>query len=185
MPMLSVQVSMVCPAISRLTLSSPVTPLMRTVMLLLPLPLEDELLELLELLELELELAEPPPSTARLARLAVALPLAQKPKLVSLPGAMLALWAAGVTLVPLRLPFHKLVMLEPFRLRSTVQLVMLALPLLATITSAQYPAPHWLETLSVASPEPSVMACAALVQMRVVAAKSSFIRVGLLIAELL
>jgi hypothetical protein len=94
--------------------------------------LEDELEEE----ELEDELLEPP-TTLRLVSVAVLEPLAQNPKDTLLFEEMFALWLTGVTVLPERLPFHKLLMLLPLGLSATVQLVMLVLPLLRMLTSAQ------------------------------------------------
>lgn len=64
-------------------------------------------------------------------------PLAQKPNDTLLPGEMVVLWETGVTVLPLRLPFHRLLMLAPARSSTTVQLVMLELPLFLILTLAQ------------------------------------------------
>lgn len=96
--------------------------------------LEDELLE--ELVD-DVDEPLPPPVTENVPMDATLDPVAQKPKDTDAPGAMFALYASGVTILPLRWPPHRLFMLDPFKARPTVQLVILAVPLLAITTFAQ------------------------------------------------
>jgi hypothetical protein len=59
-----------------------------------------------------------------------------------------------VTTLPLRTPFHRFDDAACFKSSVTLHVVMAALPLLAMLTSAQYPEPQLLVRTSVASPEP-------------------------------
>jgi hypothetical protein len=91
--------------------------------------LDDELEELLELFE--------PPVAVNAASVGVPVPFAQNPKLTDAPGATFWFHESGVTTLPFRLPFHKLVICVPAGSSVTDQLVTATVPVFAISTWAQ------------------------------------------------
>lgn len=99
-----------------------------------------------EELELEVELEEllddeeeplPPPVAWKAASEGVPEPLPQKPKLTEEPVEIFRFHDNGVTTLPFRVPFHKLLICVPAGSRVTDQFVTAEVPLLAISTCAQ------------------------------------------------
>lgn len=101
--------------------------------------LEDEELELEEELEElpEDDVVEPPPIAWKAASKGVPDPLPQKPKLIDEPAEIFWFHESGITILPFRVPFQRLLIRVPAGSSVTDQSVTADVPLLATSTCAQ------------------------------------------------
>ena len=98
---------------------------------------EEEEEELDELLEDDEDDPLPPPIAWKAASEGVPEPLPQKPKLTDEPAEIFWFHESGVTTLPFRVPFHRLLIWVPAGSRVTDQSVTAELPLFAISTCAQ------------------------------------------------